>query len=212
MFDFPTTYCELLSHLATPEPLNVISNLAFFVAAWLVWRTLQPRSLPERVLPVLLGIVGVASAWWHLFHTSAGDTADTLSVAIFAIAAAAVFLYNIIPSRSLVSIAVALLAALALGAERLHWLNGSIPYIVLLLAFGVGGIAYVKKFPKKRRLVMIAFATFALAIVCRSIDLASCPFILFGTHFLWHVLVAAFGYQLILLATHKPDARSVLSS
>lgn len=204
MLDIPTQYCERLSHLGA-EPLNVLSSAVFVAVAILAYQVAQPRGL-MMLLPTSLGFVGFTSAWWHLYHSWAGDLADTLSIAVFASIAAVAFLYKILSSRVLVVLVFSVIATLVVGAELLTWLNGSMPYIVMLLAFGLGGIWYAKKFPAKRPLVLVAFITFVLAVAARSIDIALCPFLPVGTHFLWHSLVAIFGYQLIMLVAYTPKA------
>jgi hypothetical protein len=46
------------------------------------------------------------------------------------------------------------------------------------------------------------------AAVCRSIDLLVCAVIPFGTHFLWHILLAAAAYMgIVLLLRFRTKAR-----
>lgn len=65
-------YCERLGPGLLAEPLNAITNLAFFIAAWLLWR--QSRiagSLTGGVILLLALLVafGVGSSLFHTFAT-----------------------------------------------------------------------------------------------------------------------------------------------
>ena len=207
MLDIPTEYCERLSHLLGPEPLNVLSNVAFLLAASFAYRAVRSHELKSVALPILLSAVGIASAWWHLFHTRTGDIADTLSIFLFACVAGVLFLYKTFSSKVRVTVFALVTTVLVLGGEQVRWLNGSMPYVVVLLALGLAGMVYAQKFPSKRLSVLLMFSTFLLALTLRSLDSALCSFIPIGTHFLWHILVAFFGYQIILLVVHKPESR-----
>ena len=203
MFDIPTTYCEQLLQLGW-EPINTVTNLAFIIAGLAAFYALrkQPGAL-KFVLPFLLILIGLGSGWWHIGHTHSGDIADTLAIMLFASVAGVLLLKKIFQSWAIVIPAFVVLLAATLFAEQQPYLNGSLPYIVLLLGFIIGGIFYIKKFSKSRTLITTAAFTFALAIAFRSIDMVVCSELAIGTHFLWHVLVATFGYQLILLTARE---------
>ncbi|MGH7928076.1 MAG: hypothetical protein ACREQV_09795, partial [Candidatus Binatia bacterium] len=111
-----------------------------------------------------------------------------------------------------VILTVIVLLVITLLAEQLPYLNGSLPYLVLLIGFIIGGVFYAKKFPDSRPLIITAAFTFGLTITFRSIDILVCPTVSFGTHFLWHILVATFGYQLILLSLKNGDIRDAYFS
>jgi len=203
MFDIPTEYCEQLLQIGW-EPINTISNLAFFIAGILAFYVLQnQKGVLKFILPLSLILVGLGSGWWHMSHTHYGDIADTSSILFFASVVAALFLRKLFRSWVTVVLTFVTLLVITLRMEQLPYFNNSLPYLFLLISFIVGSVFYAKKFPNSRPLLTTAIITFGLAIIFRSIDVLICPTVSFGTHFLWHILTAVFGYQLTLLAVRK---------
>ncbi|MBM3206864.1 MAG: hypothetical protein FJZ43_04570 [Candidatus Staskawiczbacteria bacterium] len=203
MFDIPTEYCEQLLQIGW-EPINTISNLAFVIAGIFAFYKLKnEKGVLKFVLPTLLILVGVGSSLWHFSHTHLGDIADTFFILIFASVVSLLFFRKLLHSWTAILLSFFALLGITLFAEQLDYLNGSLPYVVLLIALIVGGIFYGKKFGDSKTLLLTTVAIFGLAIIFRSIDILICPSISFGTHFLWHILVAVLGYQLILLVARK---------
>ena len=203
MFDIPTQYCEQLLQIGW-EPINTISNLVFvFAGIFAFYKLKNEESVLKFILPILLILVGAGSSWWHISHTHYGDIADTFFILIFASVVSILFLKKLLQSWATILLSFFVLLSVIFFAERLPYFNGSLPYIVLLITLIIGGIFYVKKFVGSQSLVISAITTFGLAIIFRSIDITACPTISFGTHFLWHILVAILGYQLILLVLRK---------
>lgn len=203
MFDIPTEYCEQLLQIGW-EPINTISNLAFIFAGIFVFYKLRnEKSVLRLTLSILLVLVGVGSSWWHISHTHYGDIADTFFILIFASIVSILFLRKLLRSRTIILLSFFGLLSIIFFAEQLDYLNGSLPYIVLFIALLIGGIFYIKKFNDSKSLFITTIVTFGFAIIFRSIDVLVCPSISFGTHFLWHILVAVLCYQLILLVVRK---------
>ncbi len=203
MFDIPTEYCEQLLQIGW-EPINTISNLAFiFAGIFAFYKLRNEKSVLRLILPILLVLVGIGSSWWHISHTHYGDIADTFFILIFASAVSILFFKKLLQSWAIVLLSFFILLGITLFAEQLDYFNGSLPYIVLFIALLIGGIFYTKKFNGSKSLFTTTIVTFGLAIIFRSIDVLVCPSISFGTHFLWHILVAVLGYQLILLVARR---------
>jgi len=207
MFDVPTEYCEQLLQLGW-EPINTISNVAFGVAGLLAFYALRhTHGILKFLLPLLLLLVGVGSSWWHTSHSHYGDIADTFFILLFASVVGELFLRTLLTSWMTVLLTFIVLLVIVLAAEQLPYLNGSLPYLVLFLSFVTGGTLYAKKFPDSRTLVITAAIIFGLAITFRSVDILACSMISFGTHFLWHILMAIFSYQLILLVANSQNRK-----
>ncbi|MDP9249385.1 MAG: ceramidase, partial [bacterium] len=203
MLDIPTQYCESLIGNILSQPLNAISNVAYFVAAFIAYRYLrQQKATKLFILPALLGVIGIGSAWWHIANSYVGDMLDTYSIALFASVVTIIFLTKITKSKVVVTAFFVVLLFLVFLAETLAVWNGSLPYVVLLGGFLITGIFYKKKFPSTKLIFLSASLTFLAAITVRSVDIILCPYIPTGTHFLWHILVATLGYQIILLIAH----------
>jgi len=202
--DMPTEYCESLVGYFLSQPLNVISSTAFLVTAFMSYRYLQKRNLSKLyILPILLGIIGLSSAWWHINNSPIGDILDTFSIVVFASVVAIFLLKRITNSKKQAGLYFAVLLVVGLLAERLEILNASLPYLVLLVGFIIFGMVYVKKFQRARTIFYFALGTFSLAILLRCVDIVLCPTLPQGTHFLWHILVALLGYQLITMLSHS---------
>ena len=60
-------YCERMSPEYWAEPVNAVTNLAFVLAAVIMWRRVVGMPL-ARALCVVLSAIGVGS---YLFHTHA---------------------------------------------------------------------------------------------------------------------------------------------
>ncbi|KXJ97771.1 MAG: Ceramidase [Parcubacteria bacterium OLB19] len=201
MLDIPTKYCEQLLQIGW-EPLNTISSLAFVFAGIFALYALRRRNTILRfILPFLLILIGIASSWWHMYHNHYGDIADTLSIIIFSSIITVLFLRKLLESWSMTLLLFLTILSVVLTIEQVNFINGSMPYIVLFVTLSIFSVFYIKKFNHSKMLVVSAIFVFGWAIFFRSIDISICPSIYFGTHFLWHVLIAVFGYIMIILVT-----------
>src|SRR5437660_4670531 len=74
-------YCERLAPSLIGEPLNTLSNVAFFVAAWLVARDarrLGAMRADIAVLAALTVVVGIGSIVFHTLPTTWAKWLDLL--------------------------------------------------------------------------------------------------------------------------------------
>ncbi|MDB5988062.1 MAG: putative rane protein, partial [Nevskia sp.] len=82
-------YCERLGPGLLAEPANALSNLAFFVAAYLLWRLLARayagRPIPGalRALPILIALIGCGSSAYHTFAVVWAEILDVLFIGVF---------------------------------------------------------------------------------------------------------------------------------
>ena len=75
-------YCERLGPGLLAEPLNALSNLAFLLGAFLVWRS-RPAHLPAVHLPaVLLAAVGLGSFVFHTWASEVGMVLDVVPIVV----------------------------------------------------------------------------------------------------------------------------------
>lgn len=193
MTDYVDAYCERVAPGLWGEPLDSVSNLAFLVAAVLVWRLAQGSRL-GRGLAVLIGLVFVAGTAFHLLATRWAATADTLSILVFALAYAALFpyvFYGVRPRLAWLAapafLAVTVVTALLGGGLYLSALIGLFAITALL------GFSRDACWPH----FAVAGAVFALSLSLRAIDRDVCGDVPAGTHFLWHLLT---GVVLCLVA------------
>src|SRR5690242_9781765 len=82
-------YCERLAPGLLGEPLNLLSNVAFFVAAWLMARDARRLGAMRgdiATLVVLMIIVGIGSITFHALATTWAQWLDLLPIFAFQLA------------------------------------------------------------------------------------------------------------------------------
>lgn len=86
MNEFIDVYCERLGPGLLAEPLNAVSNLAFFVATFCAWRLARREhvsGVAPFILLVLLMLIGIGSSLFHTFATRWAGLSDTLPILLF---------------------------------------------------------------------------------------------------------------------------------
>jgi Ceramidase len=217
-------YCERGSDPAFwAEPLNTISNAAFFVAAAMALvtsnRSLTPRYDPaELFLIATVFVIGVGS---FLFHTTAARwaaIADAGPIAVFMLVYLGYALRRFVGLEPIgVVIGIAVFLAALVGARLIPCgggacLNGSLGYTPALAALVIVGGALTTKRHSAGPVLLLAAGVFAVSLVFRTIDLTVCARTLVrpgwntGTHALWHLLNAAMIYLLLRAAIRHGGA------
>jgi hypothetical protein len=189
-------YCERLGEGLAAEPLNALSNAAFFAAAvyGLVAARRAHADWPVWLLAALAGVVGAGSLAFHTFANRWSMLADVVPIAIF------IYGYFGFALRRLLQLSWLMTAIGLLGLFAANilvslyapqgLLNGSIGYVpALVSAIAVALILRAQHHPAYRHFVAAA-VIFALSLVFRTVDRIACGTIPIGTHFLWHVLNA----------------------
>jgi hypothetical protein len=214
-------YCERLGPGLWAEPLNAVSNAAFFAAAavaFLHWRRAGGRDTPALLLILVAVAIGIGSTIFHTVATRGAILLDIIPIAIF-IAGYLVLAWRRYLKFGLVS-AITALAVFEVISFTLpsvtppEFLNRSVPYLpallmlIVLAALVQGKAAQVvrKDSPEAAtsQWLWIAAGLFTASFFLRSIDLAVCRFFPFGTHFIWHCLNAAVLYVLLRPAIEWP--------
>lgn len=194
--DYVDRYCERLDPSYWAEPLNALSNAAFLIAAYVMWRRCRGAHLGlANLLILLLAGVGIGS---YLFHTHAqvwSGIADTGFIAFFALVyvyAANRDYWQLGTGRALLATALFLpFVALTLpvfralpgfGISAMYW-----PLPLLMLLYGIG---LRRHCPATARGLLASAALLSVSLAFRSVDAALCPVWPWGTHFVWHLLNA----------------------
>jgi 4-amino-4-deoxy-L-arabinose transferase-like glycosyltransferase len=200
-------YCERLHAGLWAEPVNAISNLAFFFAAagaYLLWKR---EGKGDRFILLLIGLavlVGVGSSLFHTFATRWGLLADSIPIAIFVVAFLVYTLRRFL-GQSVVAttIWIAIFLAVAGVLPRLlppGFLNNSGFYFPVLGALVILGILLRMKGDAMRWVggaYLSAAALFALSLSFRIVDPSVCAQFPLGTHFVWHCLNGALIYLML---------------
>jgi len=209
-------YCERQSDAFFAEPLNLLSNAAFLIAAYLACRyaVKERGSLTPSVawLCLLLFVVGIGSSLFHSFATLWAMLSDTIPIQIFILS------FFWFWQRSVLSFPLIFcyfgVLLLYLGTSHLAFqlqdlpLNGSEGYIGALVALVAIGLQ--RYYSKKEGKLLLVASVFTLSIAARSVDESFCEFLPIGTHFIWHLLNAFVCYSAICCYSSAQSTQSKL--
>lgn len=185
-------YCELPIWGDVFEPLNTISNLAFIVSAYFVWRlarkvTDAPIARQLLVLASFITLIGVGSGLWHFFREPWALALDVIPIQLFLLT---------------------LLWFLVGQLTQQWWLRtgvmGSFVLVSalgpLVVPFGAGygaalcfaavfsGVLY-RYNPAQARYFILTLLLFAGSLTTRQLDLPYCGVTDgHGLHIFWHLL------------------------
>jgi hypothetical protein len=208
-------YCERLGPGLLAEPINALTNLAFFLAAFVGWRAAERAGRLDvwtKALCVLVALVGLGSLLFHTFAQAWSGAADVLAILLFIILYLGLSLWRYFGARPLEGVAGAVAFPFfasgvrgAAGATLPAALQPATGYLPALLALGVlGGLLALRRHPVGLWLVGAA-ALFALSLTFRSLDMSLCETWPLGTHFMWHLLNATLLGLLLLAYVRHAD-------
>ena len=190
-------YCERLGPAYWAEPVNALTNLAFLIAALVMWR--RTAGLPAagrpmaRALCVILAAIGIGSFLFHTHATAWAALADILPIGVFILT----YLYAtnrdilglprlwaLVGTLAFIPYAAALTPVFAalpfLSISSFYW---TVPLLILAYALGLR-----RRHPATARGLALGAGLLVVSLVFRSLDDPLCPHLPTGTHFLWHVL------------------------
>lgn len=199
-------YCERLGPGYWAEPVNAVTNLAFLVAAAVMWGR---SSGLGRLMCVVLAVIGVGS--W-LFHTHANRLTglmDVLPILAF------ILLYVFAASRDMLGLkgwqaGLCVLAFFPYAAATVPlWgmvpgLGASagyapVPVLILFYAWLLR-----RRQPDTARGLAVGAGILIASLLARTLDAPLCAALPLGTHFLWHVLNAVMlGWMIEVYRRHR---------
>jgi hypothetical protein len=201
MFENVDIYCERTAVGLLNEPLNAVTNFAFFVSAWLVLRAARRSGRLDAALTVLIGLVfaiGTGSLLWHTFAQRWAGAADVIPILLFIVTYVGLTMWRFFGARpaEAVMLAVAFLffapglrsAAAATLPDVLSPAFGYLPAFVALVASGV--LLAMRRHPVSWWLLGAA-TLFLISLGFRGLDSHFCAEFAYGTHFMWHIMNAA---------------------
>jgi hypothetical protein len=192
-------YCERHGMGLFQEPFNTISNLVFIWAAVEAWNLAgrnRVRSGDLRLLIALSAIVGLGSAAWHMLATPWAKIADLIPILLFQLCFLWLYLRTCVEMKA-VAAAATLFGYFVVSILMMRvppYLNGSILYAPTILTMLCLAVYHYKTRQPDHWLLGIIAILFCLALTFRTIDLAACAWVSFGTHFLWHLFNGAVFY------------------
>lgn len=201
-------YCERLTPGYWAEPVNAVTNLAFVVAAAVMWR--RTAGLPlARAMVLVLAAIGVGS---YLFHTHANRVTGVMDVIPIV---AFILLYVFAASRDFLRLTpwrtgLATVAFLPYAAATVPlWsmvpgLGSSagyapVPVLILFYAWLLR-----RRAPATAQGLAAGAGLLVLSLVFRTVDEPLCGVWPMGTHFLWHLLNAVMlGWMINVYVRHR---------
>ncbi|MCG6111578.1 MAG: ceramidase [Paracoccus sp.] len=189
-------YCERTGPDYWSEPINALTNLAFLVAAVLIWRRLQgPGLAMGRLMAGVLFVIGIGS--W-LFHTHANPLTSLMDVVPIV---AFILLYVFAATRdyfgarpwvaAVVTAGFIPYAALTVPLfQQVPGLGSSASYAPVPLLIAVYALLLRRRLPEVARGLAIGAGLLVVSLTFRTLDQASCAVLPIGTHFMWHILNA----------------------
>lgn len=193
-------YCERQTQSLVAEPVNVLSNIAFFVSAILIYQLLNRNSTKDKkywLMFLLIILVGIGSSLWHLLRNPYTLVLDALPIYLFM----AIFLYGILnnlignkKTALYLTIGFTLLQVFMFLIVPRDFINGSIIHVVNGIGFIIFIVWFSKNYRHVYRSLIVVFLLYVLAVTFRSIDNLVCTSLIIGTHFLWHLFVALTAY------------------
>jgi len=207
-------YCERTSAAWAAEPLNAISNIAFFIAAWAAWRLLREKPetafrAPIQALCVIIAVVGAGSLTFHTIATRWAEWTDVIPILIFMM----VYCWLILTAFFRWPVWMKPLCCLAFfGAtfflesdafEKFLW--GGAMYLPTLVFLAVAGVGIWRSNADAGRAFFAAAGLFVLSFTARTLDQPLCGTIPIGTHYFWHIFNAGTLYLLLrAVIIHAP--------
>ncbi len=205
--DVIDAYCERLGPGLWAEPWNAVTNLAFVIAALVVWQ--RGRGvLPVQVLAVVLFAIGVGSGLWHTLAVPWTGAADVLPIVVFVLVyihCANRYFWGL---RGVKALGATLLffpfAALVMPlAAKVPGIDSSAAYMPVPLMIAAYAIALRHRLSEVARGLGIGVAILAVSLAMRMLDAPLCSAFPMGTHFAWHLLNALMlGWMAEVLRRH----------
>lgn len=192
-------YCERTGPGLFDEPVNLLTNLSFIVAAGFIYRLLRDRGQfnPGNILLlVLVAMIGLGSALYHSFATEWARLLDVIPIFLYQLAFLWLYMQRVAWLGAFSRVALVggflLVSLYALTFKGL--LNGSVMYLPAFLSVMAVAVYHYSAKRVERMVGFCALMVFAVSLFFRTIDAALCPVWPLGTHFLWHLLNGALLY------------------
>ncbi|TNC51838.1 hypothetical protein FHG66_03220 [Rubellimicrobium rubrum] len=200
-------YCERLGPGLSAEPVNALTNVAFLVAALVMWRR-WPEPGICRVLSVLLAVIGLGSGLFHTFATPWAAAADTLPILAFILVYVHAVHRVIWGQGALAALAFSLctvpwIAGLTLVFARLPGFEISAFYWPVPLLILLHAVLLRSRTPGTAAGFAAGACLLSMSLVLRSLDQVACQAFPLGTHFLWHLINAVMlAWMIEVLGRH----------
>lgn len=210
--------CERINDDFLAEPLNLLTNSFFFIAAFSVWRYMKRNSdlagLYVADIYVLIGLItliGIGSTIFHAYPNATTELMDLIPIVTFIVA------YFICAIRRVVrcgwfETAICLIAFA--GATHIfvsyfpNAMNDSIGYLSTMGALIMMALYLNVKKRATARMFLVAALIGVISLFFRSIDNAICDVVPLGSHFMWHSCNALLVYIIMVQLVRNINRRA----
>ncbi|MEW2917582.1 ceramidase domain-containing protein [Ruegeria sp. ANG10] len=206
-------YCERLSPAYWAEPINAVTNAAFLIAAFVMWRRVRGRGMPlAMALVVILATIGVGSFLFHTHAQTWAAMADVVPILLYILVY--IFAINRDVWRFRPMIAAVLMAlfipyaALTVPLFQLvPGLGGSAAYAPVPLLILIYAFLLRNRVQDIAQGLAIGAVILIVSIAFRALDDPICAQVPLGTHFMWHILNAVMlGWMIEVYRRHLARA------
>lgn len=189
-------YCERLDASYWAEPLNAVTNAAFLIGAFVMWRRTRGSGLPlATALVVILAAIGVGSYLFHTHATVWASTADVIPIGVFILT----YLYAanlhfcqrpVWQALILTALFIPLAAATVPLFAQVPGLGSSAGYAPVPLLILIYAILLRRRAPATSKGLATGAVILIASLTFRTLDEPLCTLIPAGTHLMWHLLNA----------------------
>jgi hypothetical protein len=214
-------HCERIQDGWFEEPFNTLSNLTFFVVAYLLYRNHKNQHTPF-LIKFFIAIIIIIGTGSIIFHSSArmwGALSDSIPIAIFAVTYVFAFARHILRAWWMAGfLVVGAYIATYFGVRYMYLgdIRGKMPdgYVSMIpsVYFMAGLTLLLYALKNSSALAFLKITLIAgLAVFFRTIDPMICEDFLIGSHFLWHMLAAAMIYMMVAELARKYRRVDIIS-
>lgn len=209
-------YCERIDPSYWSEPFNAITNIAFLIAALVlfqIWRQGEAKDWPAVLLIVNLAVISIGSYLFHTLATNAAALADSIPILVF------ILITLFMSARRYLGLPLwgcALVTAIYVPVTPViviftaPLVGSSAAYLPALFSILIfAGLMAIRDREISRGLFFAA-SVFVVSLICRIADGPICDQFPLGTHFAWHILNAVVLFQLIRLLMRRRVSRAAI--
>ena len=214
---FVSHYCERTAAGLWNEPVNALTNLGFLVAGVLAWQLywsnrqfVKKPAVDIVILICLLFCIAIGSTLWHTIARPWAELADAIPILLFISVYLISFLWRILQLRAMWIILIFALFQLinnaVIFAVPKALFNGSLFYAPAWITLLIFTFLLLRNRHPAAKSFIAATLLFCAALVFRTLDQTVCSVIPFGTHFMWHLLIAVMLFRVFGCLIRYPQA------
>ncbi len=207
-------YCERIDPGLLGEPLNAISNITFFIAAYYLGKSLALREreaseadIQSRYLINLVWFIGFGSLTFHVFATIWAGMLDIFPIALLILSYSYLSLRRFFVINKYISyLAPLVIIFITLILSKIGNVTNSAYFAALS---GIILIGFISLFYCQKKILfgmLLAAFIFSVSLTLRIFDEMLCSNIVIGTHWIWHILNSLTLYIIIkIFIENKPN-------